>query len=111
MVEEQKKNKPTNISEKSLYGALSYISIFCLVPILMKKKDEFVRFHARQGLMLFLVEVGIWIISVLPIFGGIIYTLGMLICGIISLAGVVQVLMGKKWKIPVIGEWAENINI
>ncbi|MBU1083705.1 MAG: hypothetical protein ABIG55_04095 [Candidatus Omnitrophota bacterium] len=110
-MEEQKKEKDAVGSEKSLYGALSYVSIFCLVPIFMKKEDEFIRFHARQGLMLFLLEVGIWIVSVLPLFGGIIHTLGMLICGVVSLTAIVQVLMGKKWKIPVIGEWAENIKI
>ncbi|MFH1837006.1 MAG: hypothetical protein ABH862_02670 [Candidatus Omnitrophota bacterium] len=111
MTEEMSKNEDKIGSEKSLFSAIAYISVFCLVPVLMKKQDEFIKFHARQGLMLFILEVGIWIVSVLPIFGGIIYTLGMLICGMLSLVAIVQVLMGKKWKMPIIGDWAENLKI
>ena len=112
MVEEQdKKVASSKDAENNLYSALSYLSVFCLVPILMKKENEFIKFHARQGLMQFILEVGIWIVGVLPIFGTIIYTLGMLICGILSLAAIVQVLMGRKWKMPIIGDWAENLKI
>jgi len=90
---------------------LAYLWILCLVPILMKKEDEFVKFHTRQGLMLFIVEVAFGIIAIVPILGAVTYILGILICGILSLIGIVQVLMGNKWKMPLIGEWAEKIKI
>jgi fumarate reductase subunit D len=98
-------------SEQLGYGVLSYLSIFCLVPILMKKEDDFIKFHAKQGLMLFIVEVAIGIIGIIPFLGGIILTLGVLLCGLVSLAGIVQVLMGNKWSIPVISEWSEKFKI
>lgn len=98
-------------SEQFGYGVLSYLSILCLVPILTKKEDDFIRFHAKQGLMLFLIEVAVGIIGVIPLFGGLVVTLGVLVCGLLSLAGIVQVLMGNKWSIPVISEWAEKFKI
>ncbi|MFH1552490.1 MAG: DUF4870 domain-containing protein [Candidatus Omnitrophota bacterium] len=104
MMEEKK-------TQENVYAILSYLWILCLIPILMKKDDEFVRFHARQGLMLFIVEVGVGIIGIIPVLGQVIYLLGMLICGLLSLIGIVQVLMGNKWKIPVIGDWAEKIKV
>ncbi|MFC1479846.1 DUF4870 domain-containing protein [Candidatus Omnitrophota bacterium] len=98
-------------TQENVYAILSYLWVLCLIPILMKKEDEFVRFHARQGLMLFIVEVGIGIIGIIPMLGQVIYLLGMLICGLLSLIGIVQVLMGNKWKMPVVGEWAEKIKV
>lgn len=96
---------------ENIYAVLSYLWILCLVPILMKKEDEFVKFHARQGLMLFIVEIGVGIIGILPLIGFFVSTIGMLICGILSLVGIIQVLMGNKWEMPVIGEWAKKIKI
>lgn len=95
----------------NVYAILAYLWVLCLVPVLMKRDDEFVRFHARQGLMLFIVEIGVGIISIIPFFGLLIYKLGILVLGLISLIAIVQVLMGNKWEIPVIGEWAKKINV
>ena len=111
MEEEKKAPRSKAFSGENAYAILAYLWILCLVPILMKKEGEFVRFHVRQGLMLFIVEIGIAIIGIIPLLGPIIYMLGILVCGLLSLAGIVQVLMGNRWKIPVIGEWAEKINI
>ena len=108
---EEKKVQPAGNQSENVYAILSYLWILCLIPILMKKDDEFVRFHARQGLMLFIVEVGFGIIGIIPLLGWLVYILGILVCGIISLIGIVQVLMGNKWKIPVIGDWAEKIKV
>ena len=109
--EEKKADTSASDSGDMIYAVLAYIWILCLVPILLKKDDEFVKFHTRQGLMLFIVEVGFGIIAIIPILGIITYMLGMLICGLLSLIGIVQVLMGNKWKMPVIGDWAEKIKI
>jgi len=37
--------------------------------------------------------------------------LGMFVCGLLSLAGIVQVLKGNKWNMPVISDWADKIKI
>ncbi|MBD3426265.1 MAG: hypothetical protein GF409_03420 [Candidatus Omnitrophica bacterium] len=111
MEEEKKVQKGSSLSGDNVYAILSYLWILCLIPVLMKKEDRFVRFHARQGLMLFIVEVGIGILSIIPYLGGVIYIVGMLVCGLLSLAGIVNVLMGNEWKMPVISEWAEKIKI
>ncbi|MFH1395154.1 MAG: DUF4870 domain-containing protein [Candidatus Omnitrophota bacterium] len=111
-MEEAKKTKEKESKSSEVgFAVLSYLWILCLIPILMKKEDPFVKFHARQGLMLFIVEVAIGIIGIIPFLGQIIYILGMLVCGILSLIGIVQVLMGNEWKMPVIGAWSEKITI
>jgi len=111
MEEEKKVDKKVSISGDNAYAILSYLWVLCLIPFLMKKENKFVTFHARQGLMLFIVEVGIGIIGIIPAIGSFISTIGILICGIVSIIGIIQVLSGKEWKIPVLGDWAENIKI
>ena len=106
---EQEKKMP--VSGDNVYAILSYLWILCLIPILMKKEEDFVRFHARQGLMLFIVEVAIGIIGIIPLLGPVVSKVGIVACGILSIVGIVQVLMGNKWKMPVIGDWAEKIKV
>ena len=110
-MEGENKKKTSLSADENVYAILSYLWILCLVPVLMKKDNEFVKFHAKQGLVLFIVEMAVAIIGIIPLLGTVIYILGMLICGMISLIGIIQVLMGNKWKIPVISEWAEKIEI
>lgn len=111
-MEKEKKSQGSGaVSSVNWYAVLSYLWVLCLIPVFMKKDDGFVRFHARQGVMLFIVEIGIGVISIIPGLGGFIYLLGMIVCGLVSLVGIVQVLMGNKWEIPLISKWAEKLRI
>ncbi|MFC1570870.1 DUF4870 domain-containing protein [Candidatus Omnitrophota bacterium] len=111
MEEEKKVVQGPAVSGENAYAILSYLWVLCLIPFLLKKENRFVSFHARQGLMLFIVEVGVGIVGIIPGIGSFISMIGILVCGILSLIGIVQVLMGKEWKIPVIGDWAKNIKV
>ena len=73
----------------NIMAFISYIGILCLVPILTKEKDEFVLFHAKQGLILFICEAATWmILSVIPFF-----------FFMISLVGIIWlVLSATKWS-------------
>ena len=110
-MEEEKKTQGKAVSSDNVYAILAYLWILCLIPVLMKKEDEFVKFHTRQGLMLFIVEIAVGIIAIIPFIGPLVYMVGYLICGVLSIIGIVQVLKGNKWNMPVIGEWADKINI
>ena len=51
--------------ETKLYALLAYCSLFCLVPLLKMKDNEFLLFHGRQGLALFLCEMVIFVVSII----------------------------------------------
>ncbi len=88
-------------------AALSYIWILCLVPLLGKKNSKFAQFHAKQGLVLFVLEIIAFLIIWFPFFG----QLFMLILIVISVMGIIKVLNGEWWKIPFIYEWSKKINL
>ncbi|MBI5002691.1 DUF4870 domain-containing protein [Candidatus Woesearchaeota archaeon] len=101
--------KPTG--EQVVFGILSYLGILVLIPLLIKKDDDFVHFHAKQGLIMLIVWIAVSIISMIPflewIFGSVLYV----VLGIVSLIAIIKVLMGEKWEIPVVSTYADKLNI
>jgi uncharacterized membrane protein len=100
--------------KNKVYGMLAYISILFIVPLIAAKDSPFGKYHANQGLALFLLEVAIWIVMsalylisfILPGFLAwiigllqLVYLLpfGLLVLGIINAAN------GKCVPLPLIG--------
>jgi uncharacterized membrane protein len=96
--EEDKKD----IRENKTLAILSYLSILCLIPLLLKKDSKFVKFHSKQGLILLIgwVFVGVpfgWILSI--------------ILAVFSIIGIINVLGERYADLPLVGELAKKINI
>lgn len=91
------------------YAILSYLWILCLVPLILKKDNKFALFHARQGLVIFIGEIAIGIVGVIPVFGWLALFFGTIIFGVVSLVGIVQALRGEYWRAPFICDIAEKI--
>lgn len=110
-------------SQVNIMAILSYLGPLCLVPLLTGEKDEFVKFHVRQGMVLFIAEAAIWLIfyfvlsattvgwstwgfySMLAMLQNLLY-LGI---GILSVVGIVNVVNGQQKELPVVGKFAEKI--
>lgn len=108
MTEETK--EPQEVLDGKAYAILAYLWILCLVPLILKKENKFAMFHAKQGLVLFLGELVIGFIGVIPVLGWAILFFGTALFGVLSLIGIVQVLMGKYWKMPVVADIAQKIS-
>ncbi len=103
---ETPKKAPVNIM-----AVISYIGPLCLIPILTKEKDEFVRFHAKQGLILFIGEVATWlIVGLVPILW-VLVNLVNIVWLVLSIIGIVNVTKGEKKEIPVVGKFAKQIKL
>jgi fumarate reductase subunit D len=79
---------------------LAYLGILALVPYLTVKDSDFVKFHAKQGL-------------VLTVIGGVI--LSTITCGfftpvylVVSVIGIIKSLKGERWRIPVVADLADK---
>ncbi|MFA7253359.1 MAG: hypothetical protein WC107_02285 [Patescibacteria group bacterium] len=96
-----------DIEENKALAALSYIWILFLVPLLLKRDSTFAQYHAKQGLILFLVWTIIGFIFWLPIIGWLL-GLGVIILFVI---GMINALTGKMQPLPIIGKYAERMNI
>jgi len=99
------------IQEGKFFAAVGYLSILCFVPLLLKKGNRFAQFHGKQALVLFILEMAASILKAVPALGDMVFTLAFVVLGILSLVGVVKVLMGEYWEMPVIQEVANKISL
>ncbi len=100
-------------NEERLWGALSYCWVLVFLPIIFKRNTSlFIKFHARQGLVIFLIFFFFeWlIISLLSlIFGG---PLAMALDAVIFILFVGLAIMayqGNWFKIPVVYKLSKKI--
>ncbi len=99
------------VQEGKFFAAVGYLSVLCFVPLLLKKGNRFAQFHGKQALVLFILEVAASILKAIPALGDIVFTLSFVVFGILSLVGIVKVLMGEYWEMPVIQEVANKISL
>ena len=102
-------NTDQQILEGKVFAILSYLSIFCIIPLIFKKDNVFVLKHGKQGLILFLGEVAVFIIHI--IFGQWILKCGMFICGVLSFIGLIAALQGRDAHLPIVSRLADSITL
>ena len=82
-------------------AALSYLSILFLAPSIFAPQDKFARYHARQGMKLFLAGlIGRIAGSIIGL--GWLATLAQIY---LAYVGIKNVLDGKRKPLPYIGDW------
>lgn len=97
--------------EQKLFGALSYLGILVLIPLLLKKDDSFIQWHAKQGLVVLISYVIAWVIMLIPILGWIVGPLLSLLLFILAVIALINALLGNQWQIPVLGQYANKFNL
>lgn len=98
----------SEVRESKRYALLSYCFILCIIPLIRKKNDAFVQFHARQGLAIFLCEMAAFIVSIVLPF---LMKPALFIFGILSLWGMLKVLKGGRSPLPFIHALSERLDI
>ena len=97
-----------DVLDGKMYAVLAYVSIFCIVPLILKKDNPFVLGHGRQGLVLFVLEVATLVVSI--IFPWLFRPFLFILFGF-SFWGMVMAIRGQGVELPVISRIAEKITI
>ena len=108
--DQSKRAVDPEIEEGRFFAAVGYIFILCLVPLMLKKGNKFAAFHGKQGLVLLILEIAAAILKIVPVIGPVIATFAFVVFGILSLVGILKVLTGEYWEMPVIYDIAKKIN-
>lgn len=106
----------TDIENNKFMAVLSYIWILVLVPIFAAKDSPFAKFHANQGLVLFICGVGYSIVVgivrtmvtlILPLVGVILSTVFYIVSIVflvLAILGIVNAVNGRAKELPIIGK-------
>ncbi len=111
LVEKVAKKPTMSGLDENIAGLLCYLFsiIGGVVFLIIEKENKFIRFHALQAIFTFIVFVGIsLILNVLPILGFIVSLLMSPFVFILSVFLMYQAYQGKMYKLPFIGDLAEQ---
>lgn len=92
-----------DIEQNKIIALLSYLWLLCLVPLLLKPKSDFCKFHGKQGLVMCIAWLFIWI----PFLG---WLISIVLLGL-SVWGIINVLNGQFKELPIVGNLAKKFNL
>lgn len=103
-----------DVEEGKLCAVLAYllIGIIWYFADDKMKKNEFAKFHVKQGLIFFIAAIMIGLIdSILvwiPVLGWLVIWILHVIMVILLIIGIINSVNGKKKKLPIIGDYAKK---
>ena len=112
---------PAPGSDRTLMVVLSYLWILALIPLLVKKDDSEVQWHAKNGLVLLGAEIVIWIVFMILGFAlrrvlvGLGCGLSMVQCVVsigflvIRVMAIMKGVGGGRMRLPVISDFADKM--
>jgi uncharacterized membrane protein len=109
---------PSRGSEnRTLMLVLSYLGLLALIPLLVEKEDAELQWHAKHGLVLFVLEIGVMLaMTVLSMVAshfmaclGCVVMLGVVIPIIaLHVVCIAKALKGERFLIPGISDFADR---
>ena len=108
-------------SDRTLMVVLAYLGILCLIPLLTKKEDRDIQWHAKNGLSFVIAEIVLWI--VLIIVGLVVGRIPIAGCGVMSvlwcvfgigilvvhIMAIMKALNGQQFRLPVVSDFADKM--
>ncbi len=104
-------NKTSLNIEENIEALLSYLLLWVtgLLFLILEKDNKFVKFHAMQSIITFgALTVGLMIFTPIPIIGIIITTILSITIFVLWIFLMLKAYQGEKYKLPIIGDIAEN---
>lgn len=99
---------PNDVQQNKVMAVLAYIGILFLVPLLAAPNSQYARFHTNQGLVLFLFDIVVGILTAvlafIPFIGLIVSSLLGLGVFVLMILGIVNAATGKANELPLIGK-------
>ena len=102
------KGESSDAEKNKGMAILAYIIFF--IPLLAAKDSKFAMYHAKQGLMNFILAVVVSIASgVIPFIGWFIISwVGSILVLVFAIMGIINAAKGEMKPLPVIGKLAEK---
>lgn len=97
--------------EANIAGLLCYVLgwVSGLVFILIEKESKFVRFHAIQSIYVFgTLTIALIVFGWIPVLNVVLVPLIWVLWVILWIILIIKAYQGEKFKLPMVGDWAEK---
>jgi uncharacterized membrane protein len=112
---------PAPGGDRTLMLVLSYLGILALIPLLTKKEDREIQWHAKNGLALAIAWVAVWIVwTIISIV--LAKVIGPLACGanlvgciigiaffVVDIMAMIKAINGQRMRVPVVSDLADKM--
>lgn len=99
---------PNDIAQNKTMAVLAYFGFLFLVPLLAAPNSKYARFHANQGLVLFILDAIVSVVSgvssFIPVVKAIVPGILSVLILVLLIMGVINAGSGKAKELPVIGK-------
>ncbi|MBN1756083.1 hypothetical protein JW877_07735 [bacterium] len=93
------------VNEGKALAAIAYIPFLCFISYLVgKDTNKFVYEHAKLGIILFICEV-------ITLLGAIFWRVAFVLIAIVAVIGIIYAVLGKYWKIPLLGDLSQKLRL
>lgn len=100
-------SEPVSAPQKNtVLAVLAYLGILVIVAYLVGKDDPFVKFHVKQGLVLLVIEIAIWIVFSTVWMLWFLWQLVNLVILVLAVIGIINAVQGKQKDLPLVGQFA-----
>lgn len=94
--------------DEKFFAALGYFAFLFVVPLIVKPKSAYCKFHARQSMVLFLVAIiTLIVLASIPWFGSLL-TLALFAVYVLA---IYKAYHGDLWSIPLVSKYAGKMNV
>ncbi len=93
--------------DRRMASIMAYIPFLCFVPLISMSDNKEVRFHARQGVFLFIIEL-IAVFFLIDTVSDLFFKVILIVSVSFSVAGLVFAIQGKTQKLPIVGDLIEK---
>ena len=112
--EEMHKNpsaKPAAAKGKDTTMAIIAYIVFFIPLLTESKNDPFVKYHVKQGLVLFVAWIASGVISMIPFIGWMLSPILSLAMLALMVIGIIGASKGEQKPLPIIGKYADSFKI
>ena len=103
---------PLGPSKNIAMAVLAYIGPLVIISYLTAKDDMFVKFHIKQGLVLFVAEIVLWFVG-MTMFYSLWMILNLINLGLLvfSILGIINAVQGQEKELPLVGQFSKYFPI
>jgi len=96
--------EPEDIEKNKTMAGLAYFLFF--LPLVACPDSRFGKYHANQGLILFLCYIiGSFVLTIIPVFGWVLLPFFALLALVLAIIGLLNGLNGRVKELPLIGKY------
>jgi len=102
--------KDTVRDQDKIMLVLSYLGILALIPLLTVNDSDFIKWHAKNGLVFGLVSmIAVVLLQFIWVLGQVLSCFGIVAFIVVTVVAISKALKGERWRIPLVSDLAEKL--